>query len=322
MRALTPAYPAAALALATQRAPLPACAPESDFRATEAPPAADAPSQPSEQLVPARTVASVGRFNILVVGGPQTGKSSFINAFRYAVLGSRACSCLATAPFGRFGEHGTRQVDVYPNKMTNPTWALIDTPGHHFHSLKDPNSDDSVLLSLLMNGLPSQTPLLGRRALSVSQLSQLQPCAGNKAFHVVAVVSAQDLVVVSGRKWGILWRHYMRSDQSSQVVGSVSSLITAIRDFGLRPVLVVTHMDVIGWSARDLLLNILSDCMPIDRTFLMGIPPTRFIADPKAKLTADQLFSRRELLRMHELLSAETLFGMCRPSSEQYEPGK
>lgn len=247
--------------------------------------------------------------NILILGGPQCGKSSLVNAYRATILNNDKW---AQAPVGKCGWHGTPNVDAYPSHPSMPAWVLIDTPGRVNSELDITTSDDAILLSNLFTGIQWPTKLLGRDAVSPQRLSEREGIPRNRPHQCIIVITAADIIEDRGFTFGMLnWTNrYTKAPQAPAAVKSLQQLIHHVRDYlDEPPFILVTHMDRFGGTgskgARSSIVQILSECVPINAVFFASFPPDDTCsARQRHQLTLVDSETRQEILRLHqEILS-------------------
>ncbi|EPY37904.1 hypothetical protein AGDE_06029 [Angomonas deanei] len=235
--------------------------------------------------------------NILVVGAPQVGKSSFINAHRTAVTNSNKWP---TAPVGICGFYGTTTVEPFPDNPTNPSWLFIDTPGRFYDSADEP------VLHLLMEGMPWRTKLAGSNALSVEEIAEVIPIPTNKANQAVIVVPANDLIEDLGWSNTLFFRNRFTtaSDAESVILyckGLVSKLRALLQDQS--PFIVISKMDKVGGAgnaqARNEILSLMGQCVPVNRVYFTACPDGQSAVASRRSLTLDPA-TRENLLQLHE----------------------
>lgn len=236
----------------------------------------NAPADPP-QPIPTPTIPMC---SLLVLGGPQCGKSSFVNACRQANITSDRWT---EAPVGRCGLYGTMNAIGYPNTPREASWQLIDTPGRMYSELASDESDDSLLLAALFSGISLPTQLLGRGATTIADLSSQPACKENTPYHAIVLVSAADLVEDSGPlTWllsaGSKQRHH-KAPHADATVAYLCTLVQRVREHlnNEPPLVLVTFMDQIGGagnsSARAAVSNALAGCVPGNYIFFAGFAP-------------------------------------------------
>ena len=250
-------------------------------------------------------------WNFLVIGAPQTGKSSFINHFRAVTTHSDKWPA---ASVGRCGKFGTTSVDPFPNRVAAPSWILIDTPGKLYDRLDDDNSEDSMLLARLFGGVPWKTRLVGRGAVP---LDDVDCDSTHRPHHCIITVSAVDIVKDMGFMQKIwLKPRYVPSDHADELVKYLNTIVTKVRDLmGDRaPFVVVTHWDIVcpgspNIDAVKAALMTLGQCIPVGRCYFVSLAAqqsaalamaTTALGSGHASLDgAVDAFSRKEMLRLH-----------------------
>lgn len=285
-------------------------------------------SSPTTPMCPSAINMPPPTMNVVVLGAPQVGKSSFINAYRTAVMHSARWP---VAPVGICGKHGTTSVAGYPNSVTRPSWLLIDTPGRIYENLDDDTSDDAVYLAQLFAGVEDKTRILGRGGIRVTELP---PQPRNAVHHAVIVVSAVDLVRDRGklRLWG---RYEVDNEAADKVVGQLTELIHTVRDLlsDTSPFVAVTHMDVLcsqSWSShcRTMIIALLRRCVPEDCIFFVGMPSAAATASALnhtggtttsgSGMHLDDA-SRGQLIVLHQRLVTDVAWKM-RSQQQQLQP--
>lgn len=235
--------------------------------------------------------------NILVIGAPQVGKSLLINAYRAAVTGNDKWP---SAPVGVCGFYGTTCVEPFPNHPTEPAWLCIDTPGRLYEG------DAEVILEKLVDGMPWKTCLVGKKALTLSQVGDLIPIAANKAHQCIIVVPATDIIVDGG--WSTLLQlkgRYGLADDAEGVVLYVKGLVASLRSLmeDACPFVVVTKMDKVGGcgnaGARQAVSALLSQCVPSNRIFFSACGDSQPASGLSRGLSLDPS-TRESLVQLHE----------------------
>jgi hypothetical protein len=237
--------------------------------------------------------------HILVIGCPQSGKSTFINAYRAAV-------CHGTdwplAPTGMCGLHGTTRIEGYPNSIQRTQWILVDTPGRVFDTTSQNNTDEDLLRAMI-HGLPWKTHLVN------PVLDNLPAAPQHHCHHCFIVVHAHDFIDDMG-PWALLkWQsRYVCGTNVGRALFLLQHLVASVRLAmnDTPPYVVVTHMDQFGGAdcaaARSALLQVTSRCISPQRTFFVGCP------QPSAELLHAELRSSmsqdvqgsKELRRLHQ----------------------
>lgn len=235
--------------------------------------------------------------NLLVVGSPQVGKSTFINAYRAAVTNSVRWP---TAPAGICGFYGTTSVEPFPNHPTDPSWMLVDTPGRLY------TSEYEVLLEKMIEGIPWKTKLIGLNAMPLGEVRELAPIPANAAHQCIVVVPATDLVEDQGWTSVLRLRHrYAPAADAGQVVLYMRSIVSLLRAFmtDAAPFVVVTKMDKVGgcncYAAREAILALLGQCVPANRVSFAAFPESHTALSFKQNITLD-CPTRENLIHMHE----------------------
>ncbi|KAK7198392.1 hypothetical protein NESM_000798800 [Novymonas esmeraldas] len=235
--------------------------------------------------------------NILVLGGPQVGKSRFINAYRAAVTNSTRWPA---APVGISGFYGTTTVEPFPNHAREPTWLCIDTPGRLY------TAEHEALLEKLTEGVPWKTRLLGPRALTLGEVEDLVPIAANKAHQCVLVVPATDLIEDEGWMSALAWRNRYRPAAGVAAIilylkGLTSSLRALMNDAS--PFVVVSKMDHFGGAgcsgACSAIVSLLSQCVPVNRVYFTAAVENRALVAAGRSIVLESS-TKHNLVRLHE----------------------
>jgi hypothetical protein len=264
-------------------------------------------------------------WRVIVIGPPRSGKSSFINDFRAVTTHSDKWP---VAPVGTCGKYGTTSVDPFPNRLSSPSWLLIDTPGRLHADLENDMSDDSILLSRLFDGVPWKTRLVGSGALPMSEVSALEAVPSHRPHHCVITIAGHALVKDMGfmqRVW--LRPRFVPADHSKQVVEELRGLVTKVRDLlGDRaPVVVITHWDLVcgrtpSLDAVKAALQVLDSCIPAGRCYFVSVAAQQSTAlsmssghDASSSVhhqldEAIDAFSRKEMLRLHRDVTNDVLW--------------
>ena len=255
--------------------------------------------------------------NILVIGGTQVGKSSLINTYRSVITHNEKWPM---APVGICGRYGTTVVDPCPNHPTAPTWLLIDTPGKTYADVDDDDSDDTIVLNRLFEGVEWKTKLLGKGSISVSALSQQDPTPLHKAHQCILVVNVCDLVTDKGLMRTFRFANrYEPAPQAPMVVAYLQSLLHRLRELqnDTPPFVVVTQMDKVGGvacvGAREAALISLRKCATVNSIYFTACPSLD--AGPRERenpisFTTD-VDTRSEILRLHQDVMSSVSWSIC-----------
>ncbi|CUG92436.1 50S ribosome-binding GTPase, putative [Bodo saltans] len=252
--------------------------------------------------------------HVLVVGNPQSGKSTFINNYR-------SCVCLGThwpsAPTGMCGLQGTTRVDGYPNNIERPQWILVDTPGRVYDTSKSSTGDED-LLDALIRGVPWKSTVN-----NTTQLDTIPSAPQHKCHHCIIIVNALDYVVDRGQ-WAVLrlQSRYACGGNAGMAFFQLQHLVASIRTLlnDTPPYVVVTHMDQVGGvdcaASKAILLQTLSRCISPLRTYFIGqseVLPTTHHAEQR---TSHHNEGVKELRKMHQDL-LKSLHWLAEQSDEE-----
>eukprot|EP00758_Cryptobia_borreli_P015693 Tbor_TRINITY_DN6045_c3_g1::TRINITY_DN6045_c3_g1_i1::g.11448::m.11448 len=260
--------------------------------------------------------------NILVIGGLQVGKSSLINFYRSAVTHNERWPM---ASVGICGKYGTCSVEPCPNNPISPSWLLIDTPGKTYVNLESDESDDSILLSCLFEGVQWGTTLVGKGAKTVASLSQEEPIPSHRAHQSILVLNASDLIVDNGRFASIKWAtRFEPQPQVNRVIEYLQSFLQKIRELqnDIPPFVVVTKMDKVGGvdckGARDAILQSLRQCAPVNCVYFAACPSSDPGASGRDKMASLEIDTptRQELLRLHQDVICSVSWQICQNPQE------
>lgn len=264
----------------------------------------------SDQRTPRRSCR-----NVLVLGPSQSGKSSFINAYRAVVQGHTKWP---VAPVGLCGRFGTCSIEHLPNSLYNPTQVLTDTPGRWFkldgtngHPAQaearqlegevelaapkgqDEKSEDQRLLGLLFDGLP-KTKLVGPKAVRVSDLSS-DPSF--KPHQCIIVLSAIDFVQTEG---SYFWKRCVPKPEAENLRLQLRDLLDEIRSLqhDRAPFVVITHLDRLqGYRAEPCMREILRTCVPSNRCYFVELPDSQVVSSHTSVLNRRTV---QEILKLHQ----------------------